>query len=231
MASVIWFRRDLRVHDHPALLAAMEAGPVAPLFLVDDRLIHGRWPSPNRVAFLLESLRALDAELRARGTLLHVRRGRPAEVVPGFAAEVGAEHVFASRDYGPYARRRDGQVARELEARGGAFQASPGVLVHEPEQIQKDDGTPFAVFTPFFPKWLMRERREVSPGPEGTGGVRGIEAGALPSLAELGLNESAADLPPGGEAAARERLQSWVESGLEGYAAGRICSVSQVPRG
>ncbi|MEJ5222689.1 MAG: deoxyribodipyrimidine photo-lyase, partial [Tepidiforma sp.] len=94
MTSVLWFRRDLRLHDHPALAAAIEAGPVAPLFVLDPALVRGRWASANRTAFLLASLRELDAALRARGARLHVRIGRPADEVPRFARDVGASAVF-----------------------------------------------------------------------------------------------------------------------------------------
>ncbi len=97
----MWFRRDLRLTDLPALAAAMEAGTVAPLFVFDDRLVAGRWRSPNRNAFLLECVRALDTALHARGSRLHLRHGDPRVVVPAFAAECGAEAVCASRDYTP----------------------------------------------------------------------------------------------------------------------------------
>lgn len=220
VTSVMWFRRDLRLHDQPALAAALERGPVAPLFVIDDRLIHGRWPSPNRVAFMLESLASLRAELTARGGRLHVRVGRPEVEVPRFALEAGAIDVFASRDYSPYARRRDRRVAEALGGAGVAFHARRGVLVHEPEDIRKDDGTPFAVFTPFLRRWSALDRRAVLEAPAQIPGVR-LEMGDIPSMQDLGMREPQAKLPAAGEPAARRRLIDWERDGVAGYADGR----------
>ena len=216
MTSVAWFRRDLRLHDNPTLVAAAERGPVAALFVFDDRLIHGRWLSPNRVAFMLESLRELDADLRDRGIRLHLRSGRPEEVVPAFAAEAGAGHVFAARDYSPFARSRDAAVARGLASVGVMFHAQGSVLVHKPEDIGKADGSPFSVFTPFFRRWGALSRRAVLPAPMELEGPEPA-GGHLPGLAELGLAGAAAGRLPGGERAARGRLETFVAGGLDGY--------------
>src|SRR5918995_6335812 len=97
--ALVWFRRDLRVHDHPALIAAHRtADRVVPVFVLDPRLLDaGRFPSVNRAWFLLESLRELRTALRDRGGELHVRAGRPEHVLPRLAAETGADAVhFAS---------------------------------------------------------------------------------------------------------------------------------------
>nr|MCH9738467.1 deoxyribodipyrimidine photo-lyase [Actinomycetes bacterium] len=105
MSSVMWFRRDLRVNDHPALLAAGEVGPVYPLFVFDPVL----WDKagPIRGQYLLDSLASLNESL---GGHLTIRIGPPADVVPEFAREVAAESVHISADYGPYGSRRDATV-------------------------------------------------------------------------------------------------------------------------
>src|SRR6201994_1961861 len=96
MSAVLWFRRDLRLGDHPALLAAADDGPVVALFVLDDVL---RKPSgAARVAFMYRTLRALDAQLREHGGGLVVRRGRPENVVPAVATEAGASAVHISAD-------------------------------------------------------------------------------------------------------------------------------------
>lgn len=76
--ALLLFNRDLRVHDHPALAAAARAGRVVPLFVFDERLLGSRFAAPNRVAFMLEALRDLDAALRRAGGRLFVRRGEAA---------------------------------------------------------------------------------------------------------------------------------------------------------
>ena len=134
--SLVWFRRDLRVHDHPALTAAQADGDrIAPLFVIDERLQAGRFRSANRLWFMRGSVSALATALEVRGAPLSVVRGDPSEVVPAFAAAVGAGRVVASRDYTPYGRGRDDRVAAELGRRGIAWDTFPGLLIHEPEDV------------------------------------------------------------------------------------------------
>src|SRR5215210_918858 len=106
--AIVWFRRDVRVHDHPALTAAHRgADQVVPVFVLDPRLLDGgRFPSPNRAWFLLASLRELRAALRARGADLVVRAGRPEEVLPRLARETGADAVHFASDVSPFAMAR-----------------------------------------------------------------------------------------------------------------------------
>ena len=87
MTAILWLRRDLRVHDHPALEAARTGGEhLVPVFCFDDRLLHGRHSSGPRTQFLLECLADLDESLRRRGSRLVVRRGRPETRVAGARA-------------------------------------------------------------------------------------------------------------------------------------------------
>src|SRR3954447_26532907 len=106
--SLLWFRRDLRLADNPALLAAAGDGPVLPLFVLDPVL----WgpAGPSRRAYLGASLRDLDARLRELGAGLSVVHGKPANRVVQAARTVGAERVHVAADYGPYGRQRDQDV-------------------------------------------------------------------------------------------------------------------------
>ena len=224
--AVLWFRRDLRLHDLPALHAATERfDRVLPLFVVDPAILHGRWPSPNRWWFLARSLEALDQTLRERGGRLTVVRGDPAEVVPRVAAGVGATVVLVSRDYTPYGRRRDAAVEAAAARAGIAWEARDGILVHEPDQIRREDGGPFRVFSPFHRRWRERPLRGVLPAPDRIvvpdGSIDG--AGAADEL--LGRPRPTADadliLEPG-EDAARARLERWAGSdALQDYDTGR----------
>src|SRR3954451_11966145 len=102
--AIVLFTRDLRVHDHPALAAAAEGGPVVPLFVLDDRLT--RW-SANRTAFLLDALKDLRAQFGRRGAPLVVRRGDPVGETLAVARETRADAIHRSRDVSPYAKRRE----------------------------------------------------------------------------------------------------------------------------
>lgn len=213
VTSILWYRRDLRVHDLPALAAAAEQGPVLPVFVLDERLLGGRRASANRTWFLLKSLRALDAALRERGTRLHIRRGRPEEVIPELALACGAGAVYVSRDYAPFGRRRDARTGRALSAVGVELIEMAGVLAQEPGDVLTAKGAPFTVFGPFRRRWESLPRRTVLPAPGRIARVDGIEPGELPPAGR----SPAAIIEPG-EAAARRRLDCWVDGGLAMYA-------------
>src|SRR3954471_22618939 len=108
--SVMWFRRDLRLGDNPALLQAVADGDVLPLFVLDPAL----WgpAGPSRRGYLGASLRALDASLRQRRAALSLARGDPARLLLLAAREVGAARVHVAADFGPHGRRRDHRVAQ-----------------------------------------------------------------------------------------------------------------------
>jgi deoxyribodipyrimidine photo-lyase len=218
--SVIWFRRDLRVHDHPALAAAVEgAGAVAPLFVLDDALL-GHGASPNRLTFMLGTLRVLAEDLERLGSRLHVRTGRPVDVVPAFVREMGARRVHVSRDLGPYGRQRDRAVHDALSRAEVPMRRHPGVVVHEPEAIVGGQGRPYTVYSPFRRAWDRLERRVVVPAPDRMPPPPpNVLAGTLPDLprptADVDL------LPEPGEAAARGRLERWVSGPIDGYGTSR----------
>src|SRR6188768_3084273 len=109
--SIWWIRRDLRLTDNQALTAALAAAEqVLPVFILDPRLLASPYTGEKRTAFLFDGLRALDADLRTRGSRLFVRTGDPAEVLTKLCQETGAVTVFAQRDYSPFAIKRDAAV-------------------------------------------------------------------------------------------------------------------------
>jgi deoxyribodipyrimidine photo-lyase len=224
--AIVWFRRDLRISDHPALWRAIEENDrVAPVFVLDNALLDGRWPSPNRAWFMARSLRALASSLAERGAPLTLLRGRPATVLPHFGAEIGANSIYVSRDYAPYGRRRDAAVLRAARSRGISFKEEAGVLVHEPELITTTSGRHFAVFSPFRRAWESAPVRSSLPRP-----VR-IEAAHFPATGsdalwrQLDALRPTADealVPAPGEDAASSRLAEWARSAaLVDYDSGR----------
>lgn len=150
MTTVIWWaRRDLRLHDNDALKAALtHGGQVVPVFVLDPALLAAADVSEKRVAFLFGGLRSLDADLRARGSRLIVRRGEPLAELARLVAEAGAEAIYAEADPWPYGRRRDAAVAAALPLR-----LTPGVTVFPSDAVLKADGGAYTVFTPFSRAW------------------------------------------------------------------------------
>ncbi|HSK26094.1 MAG TPA: deoxyribodipyrimidine photo-lyase, partial [Jiangellales bacterium] len=146
--SVLWFRRDLRLHDLPALLAARDAGEdgVVPLYVLDPRL----WDPAGapRQAYLVRSLRALGEDLGELGGELHVRRGDPVEQVVAVARSAGAATVHVSADFNPYGARRDEQVERALADAGVELVRTGSPYAVNPGRVTTKQGTPYSVFTP-----------------------------------------------------------------------------------
>ena len=222
--SVVWFRRDLRLHDHPALVhATASSGPIAPVFVVDDRLLAGRWAAPNRLWFMRASVAELATGLAARGARLTVLRGDPSEVVPRFATDVGAAQVVVSRDRTPYGRRRDERVAARLGEVGIRWSAGRGLLLHEPEDIRRADGGAYRIFGPFHRSWSAATEREVMPAPDRLQGVDADEGATIEArLAPVVPTADERFLLEPGESAARARLDAWATSDrLHRYATDR----------
>ncbi|MEC3979595.1 cryptochrome/photolyase family protein [Amycolatopsis sp. H20-H5] len=211
---VLWFRRDLRLGDHAALLAASKRSKhVLALYVLDDALLA---PAGNpRIAFLHGCLRALDEQLGGR---LKLVKGEPAEEVVKAARAVGAAAVYVTADTGPYGRRRDGEVAKVLAEHDIAWEEAGSPYAITPGRITKPDGDPYRVFTPFFRAWT----RHGWPRPADTGAsiVDWVEPGKslkIPKSPSLGEME----LPEPGEQAALDVWREFHESAVAGYSAGR----------
>ena len=218
-ASVIWFRRDLRVRDHPALVAAAAHERCVPVFVFDPRLLTtGRFPSAIRTQFMLGCLAELDRALRERGGRLVVRFGRPEEEIPRLCAEVGASDLYFTADVAPWARGRDQRVVETLDGVRG--HGLPGAcVVDDPAAIRTRAGAPYAVFSPFARTWRTVPRRAPLDAPPEVRTPADVEAGELPSLEELGLPEppSRGTFAPG-EDAARAQATAFLRTGLAHYA-------------
>lgn len=212
--AVWWIRRDLRLADNVALHEALAHGrQVIPLFVLDDVLLHSDWVAAQRAAFLLEGLRLLDADLRACGSRLIVRSGRPEQVLEQAVQESGATAVFAQEDVSPYAKRRDTAVAEKVP-----LHLLPGLTVHPPDLVLKQDGEPYTVFTPFSKVWKQLRppaRADLLPVPEHIPSPEGLASESLPENDQLQV-----PFVPS-EVEAQRRLDAFVCEGIWGYGNGR----------
>lgn len=204
----MWFRRDLRLGDLPALLAAAADGAeVVPVFVVDPSF--DRAGSPRR-AFLHDCLRALHDELRARDAAgLVVRHGDPTHVIPAFAEEVDADTVYVSRDFAPYGRGRDAIVSDALTGSGRRLRGVGSPYAIEPGRVRKGDGDPYSVFTPFSKVWRRTGWPEpVATVPDDIRWSHAADSEPMPDRIDPGC-----DLPDAGEQAALHRWRSFLEAG------------------
>ena len=216
----MWFRRDLRLGDNPALLAAAADGvEVVPVFVIDP--VFAGAGAPRR-AHLHDCLVALDVSLRSSaGVGLVIGHGDPAAVIPALADELGADTVFVSRDYSPYGRARDAATADALRGSGRHLRGVGSPYAVAPGGVRKGDGTPYAVFTPFSRVWRARgwEAPFDQPGADVRwigAGSSGVESEPLASRCEPGC-----DLPVAGEQAALQRWAAFRDVGVGAYAAQR----------
>ena len=212
--SIMWFRRDLRLADQPALIAAgADGAEVVPLFVVDPAFVASGAP---RLAYLHDCLSSLDAEIRCRsGTGLVIRHGDPADVVPRLAEEFSADTVFVSRDYAPYGRHRDAAVAAALRSAGRTLQGVGSPYAVAPGNVRKDDGDPYAVFTPYSKVWrrLGWELPVDVPGDDFRwlgAGASGVVGDPLPTR-----GDPACDLPAAGEEAAHDLWSQFLSRGMD----------------
>jgi len=156
--ALVWFRRDLRDHDHAALSAALSNAREVHCTFIFDTDILDALPSrrDRRVDFIRASLVELDAALRAKGGGLIVRLGRASEEIPRLARELGVASVYTNRDYEPAAKARDAVVAERLQALGIAFYTSKDQAIFDGDEVLTQAGRPFSVFTPYKNAWLKR---------------------------------------------------------------------------
>jgi deoxyribodipyrimidine photo-lyase len=190
--TLLWFRRDLRIGDHPALCAAHAAGDVLPVYVLDPALLASGGVRTQRLVTSLSALR------EATGGALVVRHGDPTEMIAQLARQADAAEVHVTAETTPYGRRRDARVATRLAADGRRLVATGTPYAVDPGSVLTGGGTPYQVFTPFSRSWRDHGWPAPAAVPEG-----------------LPWRRSA------GETDALERWQQFLDQDLEGYADGR----------
>ncbi len=208
-SALLWFRRDLRLRDHPALAAASSGNEeVLACFVLDPRLEASS--GPRRLQFLGDSLRQLRDDLDGR---LLVTRGQPERQISRIAKEIGASAVHISQDFAPFGQRRDEKVRAALESVPLVKTGSPYLV--SPGRVTKKDGSPYKVFTPFLSAW--REVGWRKPARSGGDSARWLDPVQLRiDQCEIPDHGLVLDLAAG-EAAASQRWKSFVDNGLQRY--------------
>ncbi len=220
MRRIVWWaRRDLRLTDNLTLHSALrDAASVIPVFILDPKLWQSRKLAPARRQFLCDALADLDAQLRERGARLIVREGEPARELERVVNETQADAVYFHRDFTPFARQRDARVIAALAKLGARVETFDDNYLAAPEQIAKDDGAPYVVFTRF------RLRFEERVGLPMRFSARG-DFGVPPEIASNDLPRVTRDprVARGGETVGAKLARAFVrrDDGLRAYAATR----------
>jgi len=163
--TIFWFRRDLRLNDNHGLFQALkDAGNVQPLFIFDTWIL-GKLEDRNdrRVSFIHDQLRSLDDRLRSHGSSLLVKHGDPLAIFMSLINDLPITAVYTNHDHEPYALERDRNIKEFLQEKGGAFHTFKDQTIFERNEVVKQDGDPYTVFTPYSRRWKQRLEEESVP--------------------------------------------------------------------
>jgi deoxyribodipyrimidine photo-lyase len=154
MISLFWHRRDLRIQDNAGLYKALKSGQaVQPIFIFDSTILDKLPKNDQRVRFIHQEIEQLKKQYQSFGSDLLVRYGDPLELVPALVEELNASAVFTNRDYEPYARDRDEELYHALKEQNVELIGTKDHVIFEKNEVLKNDGTPYTVFTPYSRKW------------------------------------------------------------------------------
>jgi deoxyribodipyrimidine photo-lyase len=148
----------LRLHDNAALYNALKGGiPVLPIFIFDKNILDKLEDrADSRVTFLYDTITDLQKELEVLGSTLHVFYGEPVEIWRKILKSYNVNHVFTNRDYENYAIERDNAVEKLLKENNTGFSKYKDHVIFENDEVGKDDGKPYTIFTPYSKKWKAK---------------------------------------------------------------------------
>ncbi|MGZ3882942.1 MAG: cryptochrome/photolyase family protein [Bacteroidia bacterium] len=191
---IFWFRRDLRLHDNAGLYHALNGGrPVLPVFVFDEAILN-KLPdrADRRVAFIHQALSGINEALKKGGSSLTVANGSPLAAFKELLNKYNVGAVYTNHDYEPYARQRDEEVRRFLDENGISLYTFKDQCIFEKDEVMKDDGKPYTVFTPYSRKW----KKILDGRPPASYNIKALLRNfvklaplAIPSLAEIGFKD------------------------------------------
>lgn len=154
--TLFWFRRDLRVHDNVGFYHALKGSEkVLPVFIFDAHIIDKLPQKDARIELILQALGYINDAMKGNQCTVGMYRGVPKAILTELLNRYPIDRVVTNRDYEPYARERDQEIASHLEARGIAFETYKDQVIFEQDEVTKDDGKPYVVYTPYSRKWLQ----------------------------------------------------------------------------
>lgn len=151
--NVFWFRRDLRLEDNFGLFEALSNGETLPIFIFDPNILAELPKDDARVSFIFELLEKIQKQLKLEKKSLAVFHDEPEKVFEKLIKEHKVKAVFTNHDYEPYATKRDSEIEKFLKSNDISFQTFKDQVIFERDEIVKDDGKPYVVYTPFSKKW------------------------------------------------------------------------------
>lgn len=213
---IFWYRRDLRLQDNAGLYHALRAGyPVVPVFIFDTNILDELTDKKDpRVEFIHRALSEIQEQLEKQGSTLDIRTGTPLAVYEQLLQTYRVKAVYTNHDYEPYARKRDQEIAAFLLKQQIPLYSYKDQVILEKDEVLKDDGKPYTVFTPYSRKWkavCTPFHLRAYPTEKYINAFYRQPVKSLPSLEEIGFRPSGYSFPP----------RTWKEDVIRHYQAQR----------
>lgn len=198
--NIIWFRRDLRLDDNAALYHALRSDvPVLPIFIFDKNILDQlEDKTDRRVAFIHSALNEMQQKLIKLGASLEVYYGTPLEIFKSLLNKYRVQQVFTNHDYEPYALEREKLITQLLENHQARLVTFKDQVIFEKNEVIKDDGTPYTIFTPYSRKWkatLLEDHLKPFDTQKYFNHFFQQDAFAIPSLQSMGFIEVEKSFP------------------------------------
>ncbi len=198
--NIFWFRRDLRLHDNRGLFEALNSDkPVIPIFIFDTNILSKlKNKKDHRVEFIHTYLNLIQQKLNTANTYLHVFHGDPIEIYKQIIKQWKIGTVFTNHDYEPYATKRDRLIADLLSQNGIEFKTFKDQVIFEKDEVVKDDGSFYSVYTPYMKKWkeVFKKTKFIRyPSEKKTDKIASLKPKKSFSIEDIGFSESGLTLP------------------------------------
>ena len=161
MTALFWHRRDLRIDDNKGLFEALKQNEIVhPIFIFDKSILDKLPNNDQRILFIYQEIESLKKSYQNLGSDLWVYYGEPSEIIPKIAQELNCSSVYFNNDYEPYALQRDQEIQVSLNKIKIEFIGKKDHVIFEKNEVLKDDGKPYTIFTPYSRKWKANLKEE-----------------------------------------------------------------------
>ena len=161
MTALFWHRRDLRIDDNKGLFEALKQNEIVhPIFIFDKSILDKLPKNDQRILFIYQEIESLKKSYQNLGSDLWVYYGEPSEIIPKIAQELNCSSVYFNNDYEPYALQRDQEIQVSLNNIKIEFIGNKDHVIFEKNEVLKDDGKPYTIFTPYSRKWKANLKEE-----------------------------------------------------------------------
>ena len=161
MTALFWHRRDLRIDDNKGLFEALKQNEIVhPIFIFDKSILDKLANNDQRILFIYQEIESLKKSYQNLGSDLWVYYGEPSEIIPKIAQELNCSSVYFNNDYEPYALQRDQEIQLSLNNIKIEFIGKKDHVIFEKNEVLKDDGKPYTIFTPYSRKWKANLKEE-----------------------------------------------------------------------